>query len=248
MRIALHIIFISLLFVIGCKKKEEDGPTLDLSTVKVRTITHTSSGSTDTYSYAGDGKIVSIAKSTGSSINYTYNNDTISVIRKDAANTIVGIDFLIVDSFGLVKNAIRLDGTGNVVGYDEYSFNSNKEKTMLITRNANMVQNGKYEWIWSNGNMIQSIVYDSAGIQKVYDTYYWFYDPAGTSIGNINTGQSFWGADSKYLVRRYIQYSDQNGNSYRSFEYESDKEKRITSMSVYNQNGSLQNKDTYTYY
>jgi hypothetical protein len=64
-------LYLSCLFT-GCKKKEEDGPTLDLSTVKVRTITHTSSGSTDTYSYAGDGKIVSIANSTGSSINYTY--------------------------------------------------------------------------------------------------------------------------------------------------------------------------------
>ncbi len=248
MRISLFLATTAFLLVFGCKKKNEEGPTLDLRTVKVRTITHSNNGSTDTYLYNSDGSIASITNSSGSSISYAYYNDSIHILKRDAGNTIIGADYLLIDSFGFVKNGIQLDGSGNVIGYDEYTFNSNGEKTMLITRNANMVQNGKYEWIWSNGNMIQSIVYDSAGIQKVYDTYYWFYDPAGTSIGNLNTGQSFWGADSKYLIRRYIQYSDQNGNSYRLFEYESDKEKRITSMSVYNQNVTLQNKDTYTYY
>lgn len=248
MRVALFILSITTLFVSGCKKKEDNGPTLDLSSVKVHTITHSNSGSTDTYSYTSDGKIASITNSGGGSVNYTYTNDTILIIRKDAGNSTISSDILLLDSFDFVKSSIRLDGTGNVIGYDEYTFNSNGEKTMHITRNANMIQNGKYEWVWSNGNMIQSMIFDSTGTQKIYDTYYWFYDPAGTSIGNKNTGQPFWGADSKYLVRRYIQYSDQNGNSYRSFEYESDSENRIISMSTYNQNEILQNKDTYTYY
>lgn len=248
MRATLFIIPVSLLLVFGCKKKEDNGPTLDLRTVKVRTITHSLTGITDTYAYNADGRIVSINSSNGNSITYAYQGDSISVLKRDATNATLGTDILLIDSMGFVKNAVRLDGSGNVLGFDEYSFNGNGEKTMLLTRNANLQQNGKYEWIWSNGNMIQSIVYDSAGIQKVYDTYYWFYDPAGTSIGNINTGQPFWGADSKYLIRRYIQYSDQNGNSYRLFEYESDSEMRITSMSIYNQNQTLQNKDTYTYY
>ncbi len=238
---------IPLLFVSACKK-EETKQVFNPLTTRVKTISNNTAGTTETYTYDSENRVTLIQNSNGSKTEFDYNGDTLTQTNFDNTGAVLNMEVILLDSFGLASNSVTTDPAGNILSFHQYYFNSNQEKTDKNDYNNAYIQTGKYEWRWSDGNLVQYSIYDSTVTTKVYDTYYWYYDPATTSVGNINKGQKFWGADSKYLMRKYIQNSYLYGNSLFTFEYTLDELQRLTSMKTYNYQGQLENTITYTYY
>lgn len=242
----LYVAFL-LLFVSACKK-EEPKQVFNPLTTRVKTIANSAAGTTETYTYDAENRVTLIQNSNGIKTEFNYFGDTLTQTNFDNAGAIINIETILLDSFGLAGNSVTTDATGTILSFHQYYFNWEQQLTDKNDYNDAYVPTGKSEWRWNNGNMIQSIIYDSTFTNKIYDTYYWYYDPASTSVGNINKGQKFWGADSKYLMRKYIQNSYLYGNTLFTFEYTLDDLQRLTSMKSYDYQGQLVNTISYTYY
>lgn len=244
----LSIIFIG--FAASCNKKEEAKPYDPAAAyaAKVRSVTSSTTAETITYTYNTDGRIQAQQSSNSSKITFEYNGNTAVETTYDKTGAVAQIKTLTLDSLGLQQSATITDAAARVLGYEEYTFDSDKHITAQTSYTASHAPNGKIEWTWSNGNLIEYAVYDSAVNHKTYDVFYWYYDPAVTSFGNTNTGKSFLGADSKYLLRRQVGYVYGGANVVYSYEYSSDDQKRITERRSYSYTGTLKSTDTYSYY
>lgn len=239
---------LTILFISGCKKENTSIPVFDSATTRIKTASNSLTGITETYTYDADGRVVQIQLSDGRKTTYTYMGDTIIETHFNMAGTIETSEQMLLDSFGLVTNSVTFDSTQSIVAFHQYTFDSEGQKTQQTNYNASYVQNGQINFHWNGGNMYQTEIFDSTGTNRLYDTYIWYYDPAGTSIGNINKGQKFWGADSKYLKRKIIQYSYLYGNSLYTYEYTLDNLQRISTIKTFDYQGQLKNTETYTYY
>ena len=243
--------FALLLVASSCKKKDETppyDPTAALAAV-VKTISHTNTGTTETYTYTGDGKIQLIQSNAGNKTSFEY-PDTATIIQTifDNSGSIVSITNYVLEPFGFVSGSTVTNAGGNVLSTHRYYYDADKH---IIVDNGSTANNdvyGKKEWSWGGGNLYAYAIYDSAVTRKDYDSYLWYYDPAVTSVGNANTGQKFFGADSKYLVRRIVGYTWGGGNNVYTYEYTFDSQQRITEARTYDYDGSLKNTDSYTYY
>ncbi len=238
-----------IFFAYSCTKKKETpyDPSGALAAV-VKTITRGSTGNTDTYTYDSQGRVQLIQNSNGNKTSFEYVDSSLTQTNFDGSGAVISVTHFILDTLGLVSNAVVTDAGGTVISYHNYSFDSEKEITAENKYNANLDPNGKSEWVWINGNIYEYAIYDSAVTHKQYDSYYWYYDPAVTSIGNANTGQKFYGADPKFLVRKIVGTTWGGGNSISTFEYTFDSKQRITEARTYDYNGTLKSTDTYTYY
>ena len=135
-----------------------------------------------------------------------------------------------------------------VLAYHNYSYDADKHKTSDDGYTAHFDLNGKSEWLWGGGNVYEYAIYDSAVTHKDYDAFNWFYDPAVTSAGNSNTGQKFFGSDSKFLLRKVVGYIWGGGNVVYTYTYTFDSKERIIEAKTYDYLGTLKYTDTYTYY
>lgn len=237
-----------ILFASSCKKKDSPyNPSAAIAAV-VKTIAHSNTGASDTYTYTGDGKIQLVQNSSGNKTSFEYSNDTVTEKTDDAAGNITSITTIVLDSFGLANSSKITDANGTALSYHTFIFDGAKHKTAQHDYTPNHDVNGKSEWAWGSDNMFNYAIYDSTTTNRIYDFYYWYFDPAVTSIGNGNTGQKFWGVDSKYLVRQFIRHSYIYGDLIETFEYTFDTQQRITTVKTYSHSGSLKNTDSYTYY
>lgn len=245
MKYALWLtLFSATLFVSSCKK-DEDKPTVDLATVKVRTIQHSNSGLTETYTYDSDGRITQLQLSNGSRTTYAYTADTLNIASFDTTGSLLSTEVMLLSN-GLAQSSVVMDASGNILGFHEYSFSGSGEETMHRVLNPNLEQTAKEEWIWSGGNLTTYSIYDSANT-NLYNVYYVYNYPGASSTGKVNTGRKYLGADPLYQVRK-IFTTGLVGNSIRMLEYTTDDQKRITSALYYDQNHDLKNTDSYTYY
>jgi len=233
----------------SCSKKDETkyDPSGALA-ARLKSITYGLTGETISYSYTGEGKIQLVQSSLGNKTTYEYINDSIRQTDYDKTGTLSTITTMVLDSLGLAISGTTTDANGNILGYQESSFDTEKHKTSELRYTATHDINGKSEWVWGGGNMYQYSVYDSTVTYKAYDSYIWYYDPAVTSFGNANTGRQFLGTDSKYLVRKIVGYTWGQANNISTFEYLFDGSQRITQVKTYNYSGTLKSTDTYTYY
>lgn len=232
------------LFISSCKK-EEDKPTVDLATVKVRTIQHSSSGITESYAYDGDGRITQWQLSKGSKTTYAYTGDTLTIATFDTAANLLSTEVIQLSN-GLAQSSVVMEAGGSITGFRQYGFSGSSEQTSYTTFNANMVQTAREEWVWSGGDLTTYSIFDSAGT-NLYNIYYVYNYPGANSTGKVNTGRKYLGVDSRYQVRKILS-TGLVGNTYRTIEYTTDDQLRIISASYYDQNHNLVNTDTYTYY
>lgn len=243
------VAFALLVFTSSCSKKKDTpyDPSGALAAV-VKSVTHSNTGATETYTYDGQGRIQLIQSSVGNKTSFEYVDTTVTQTKYDNAGVVISITHYLLDTLGLVTGAAVTDAGGTLLGYHTYTYDSEKHKTADIGYTTNYDANGKSEWLWGGGNAYEYSLYDSAVTHKEYDGFYWFYDPAVTSVGNANTGQKFFGADSKYLMRREVGYVWGGGNVVHTCEYTFDSKQRITETKTFDYDGTLKNTDTYTYY
>ncbi len=250
MKQSVYLLAVLLFFTISsCSKKKETpyDPSAALAAV-VKTVSHSNTGTTDTYTYDVQGRIQLLQNSTGSKISYEYVDSSLTQTNFDATGTVVSITHFVLDSFGLVSESVTTGAGGAVLAYHNYTFDWERQLTAQYNYTANHDVNGKSEWVWGGGNLFEYAIYDSVIDHKAFDSYYWYYDPAITSVGNANTGQKFWGTDSKYLMRKVIGSTWGAGNTVSTFEYTMDSQQRVTEAKTYDYNGTLKNTDSYTYY
>ena len=243
----LAIVF--LVSFTSCAKKKDTpyNPSGALAAV-VKTVTHSNTGTTDTYTYNGSAQIQLIQNSSGNKTAFEYNGNAITQTVYDITGGVVSISHLVTDTFGLVISSVVNDAVGAVLANHTYTYDTDKHKTFDNIYTANNDVNGKLELIWGGGNLFEYAVYDSAISHKQYNAYNWYYDPAVTSFGNNNTGQKFWGADSKFLLRRVVGNIWGGGNTIATYEYTFDAQQKITEAKTFDFAGNLKNTDSYTYY
>ena len=250
MKSRVYLLSVALVFLVSsCAKKKDTpyNPAGALAAV-VKTITHGNNGTTDTYTYNADGKIQLIQNSAGSKTSYEYVDSAITQTVFDASGSVLTVTHVVLDTLGLISSSVVTDAGGSVLSYHSFAFDWEKHKTADNSFNAGYNVNGKTEWVWGSGCEVEYAIYDSAVTHKQYDAFYWYYDPAVTSIGNANTGQKFWGADSKFLVRKIVGNTWGAGQNVNTYEYTFDSQERITAAKTYDYVGALKNTDTYTYY
>lgn len=251
MKPSLYLFSVTFIcFAFSCNKKEETKPynPEGAYAAKLKSVTNSQTAETITYSYLADGKIQLQQNSTGSKTTFEYNANNVIETEYDKTGALIKIKTITLDSLGLQQTAVVTDANANVLGFEEYTFDSEKHKTSELHYTAAHAPNGKIEWVWSNGNNIEYAVYDSAVDHKTYDVFYWYYDPAVTSFGNTNTGKNFLGADSKYLLRKQVGYVYGGANVVYSYEYTSDDQQRITERRTYSYTGTLKATETFSYY
>ena len=235
-----------ILLVAGCKKKPEE--TYNLKLAKVKSVLHSSSGTTETYTYNETGLVTLIQSSDGSKLTYNYNADTLLYVKYNASGAKIVSQKIVFDTIGLAQQAATFDSLDNLISFQKYTFNTDKQKTTQLDYDTSNNLISKYVWNWTSGILWEFIMYDSSQTTRVYNTYYEYYDPTRTSVGYENTGQTLWGIDPIYLTRNYKQFSYFYGSTLFTYQYTLDDKKRITTLSKYNYKEVLINMDTYTYY
>lgn len=250
MKSSLYLVAFTLLVLASsCSKKKDTpyDPSGALAAV-VKSVTHSNTGATETYTYDGQGRIQLIQSTAGNKTTFEYADTTITQTRYDTTGAVVSITHYLLDTLGLVSSSAVTDAGATVVAYHSYTYDSDKHKTQDFGYTPSYDVNGKSEWQWGGGNMYEFSLYDSAVTHKAYDGFYIYYDPAVTSFGYANTGQKFFGTDSKYLIRKELGYIWGGGNVVHTYEYTFDAKQRITETKTFDYNGTLKNTDTYTYY
>ncbi len=241
----LHVvpIMLAVLFIASCKR-EDDNTDYDLSKAKVHTITHSATGETETYLYDNEGRITQLQLNSGSKTTYTYNGDTLVIVNLNSSGGISSTETMLLSN-GLAQSSVVTDDLGNITGYKQYVF-SGDEQTSYTALDASMQQTVHEEWIWQNGSITTYSIYDSVNT-NLYNIYYWYNYPGASSTGKVNTGRKYLGADPIYQIRKILT-TGLIGNTYRTLEYTTDDQSRVTSALYYNQNHVLENTDSYTYY
>lgn len=249
MKTPLYLLAIALILsVSSCKKEKEAYDPSGALTAVVKSVTHSNTGTTDSYTYDAGGRIQLIQSSNGTKTVFEYADTTLTQTNYEKGEVVVSVTRFALDAQGLVSNSVVTDANGAVVSYHTYTFDDQKQMTAQNNYTANHEVNGKLEWVWGGGNMWNYAVYDSAITHTLCNSYLWYYDPATTSVGNANTGKKFFGADSKYLTRKIVGYVWGAANTLSTFEYTLDSEQRLAEIRTYDYNGILKNTDSYTYY
>jgi YD repeat-containing protein len=229
-----------------CSKKKETN--YNPSAALVKTVLHSQSGISESYAYDGNGQVTVIQSSTGSKTTFAYDSALITQTNYDLSGSVVSITYMALDTLGHVTGTEIRDAAGTVQGYHRFNFDAWGYERYEEMYTADHIIAGKFEWYWGDGNIASFAIYDSTATDRIYDTYYWYYDPAISSISTANKGQKYLGADSKYLVRKAIRHSYLYGDLIYTYEYSFDGEQRIIQARTYDHNGDLKNTDSYTYY
>ena len=236
-----------LLFSACAKKKETPYDPSGARAAKVRSITYGQTGTTETYTYDGQGRLELLQSSAGNKITYQYDSARITQTNYAMTGDISEITTLSLDSSGLATSSVVKDAAGNTLGSHMYTYNQG-HKISDISYSAGGEETRKLEWNYGGNECWNYSIYDSGSVSKTYDYFYWYFYPGETSLGNSNKGLDFWGKSSQLLTRKFQRRSYLYGDQEVSFEYATDAQGRITEMKTLNHDGTLLYTDTYTYY
>jgi hypothetical protein len=197
---ALGVIFLALSMITGCKKesnnpapsctngvKDGDETGIDcggscpvcvvVGTARIKTHYHAGRFSmvTDTYNYDSQGRLTSISSSDGSVESFSYSGNIITHVNFGYTWTYKlnaqGYIDSVAGQSGIFTESRTYDASGHQLTEDGSGYN--------------------YTYSWSDDNMTTT---DEAGTNTTYT-----YLTAPNSIGNANSGRSFFGKDSKNL-------------------------------------------------
>lgn len=216
------------------------------SLIRIKEIDNLKTGSSVSYTYDEQGRILTSKSSKGHSLQYRYVSNLVIRQSYDGPNQGVQIDTLQLNSNGWAdmgtsffngksqsRNKCKFDENGFMVEEKQY------RNDICIGTSINIIL---------NGNKIAYTYLDEkkAVLSKVTYTYY--PDKLNT-IGDENAGMLFHGHDSKNLMKQSIALDEKGDTtSIVFYSYKFDSQGRVIQKVLRQKNGALQDSTGYIYY
>src|ERR1043165_328155 len=248
--ISILLAAIILLSTGSCKKEEPtDNTNITppvIANAKVKLIVHqfVSTSRTDTFTYDGDGRIISRNVSDGTRDSYTYpagqvvqeyynSSGVLQTTRTYFLNANNRADSMVVQGSNTNRASYKYDAAGYLISSKNY--------------NSSNTLNFIYSSIWENGNLKEQ--YTTTPTNEIYSHTVNNYDvDHKNSAGGKNTGLEFLGKSSANpQTEQYYQSMPSTLYIYR-YEYTFDSEGSIATFTSYNGQGEFSTSMTYTYY
>lgn len=236
MKYTLFVLAILALFLSSCKKPDDS-----FSGAKVLTASNLVANYTETYTYNGDGNLITIQRVPGNRTEYTYTGDTVLVQEFSAGSVLItGMRYILSGaytdtSYGLVQaqnNSYR------------YAYDGNGQLTQLKSYGFGALANTA-DYALSNKN-VTSITYTYPNNTRNY-VYFAYVNTVTNTIGNQNFGKGFLGIGTLHSPVTRVSINN-NGDTTDVIQYKYGvSSANIVSMVSYNRAGILVDSMTYTY-
>jgi hypothetical protein len=215
------------------------------SLIRIKEVDNLKTGSSATYIYDEQGRVLTMKSSLGATVQYQYIGNLAIKQFSGAGNFNAQ-----TDTFELDKNGVaqfdRQGAPGGLSGQAKFKYDENGYR-VETKQFYNGVVVAKYTNNMAGGNISRYTYTDDKNISKV--VLYFYYPDKANTIGDNNLGMTYQGKDSKNLMKESIALDEKGDTaSIMFYHYKFDNQGRVTHRVVRQKNGALQDSTGYTYY